>query len=165
MQVISDNKGREWKLHLTLRHARHIQAMTGVNILAPEDAEESILQLLASPLKMIDILWAVVEEQVRQAELTRDEFEDGFDGAAYLKAEKALHEEIAFFTQSVDPTRAKLWNALLKKQRKLSEVMVTRLEAYLDSDEVDRMAMDSLEMALKEVTTTKPGTFGSPSGI
>lgn len=159
MKTIKDLKGNTWTFNMTLRHARVIESELGVNVLAPDDAESSILGLVSNPLKMIDMLWILCKQEVEKAGSNRDEFEDGFDGTAYLAAEKALGEEIVFFTQSVDPTRAKLWTALLRKARKVSEIQVTKLEAFLDSPEMENLVEREISASIETaITTLREGT-------
>lgn len=161
MEVIKDNTGQQWELHMRLSHARVIESQTGVAVLSPETAEDTIVALVMNPTRMIDVLWLLVRQQVQDAGLTREEFEDRFDGKSWHAAEEALSREIVNFIQSFDPVRAKLWTSILRKAKQVSELQVAKIEAILDSPEMTTAIETEMDRVVTEAMSSLRGTTGS----
>lgn len=163
MQIVKDLSGREWQLHMKLGHARIVQAKLGIDLLSAETAEQSIVKVLSSPMSLFEILWILCEREAKERNISREEFEDGFDGAMYLEAEKRLNDEIVFFIQSVAPAQAKLWIALLKKAKKMSEIHVLKWEQFLDNPEIDKLMEKEVEEVMTEAMSFLREAGGSAS--
>jgi peptide subunit release factor RF-3 len=153
MRTFKDTAGRTWTIALNVWAIKRTRDMAAVDLLdltgATKDGPASLLQrLIADPILLVSVLWAVCSEDAVKAGLTEEDFGRAMAGDAIDNATKALLEELTDFTPSPrDRARAKrvveaTWTLLDKAQ-----------------DVLDLQATRNLDAAASRLST-----YGSSSG-
>ncbi len=144
MKEFKDDEGRPWRVALTSASAARVRDMVTIEV-ADEDSGETrtvpfdivdigtisqTLQVLRSQfLKLSEILYAIVLQQVEERKLTKEQFLDGLRGDALDSAAKALEAELVdFFPQRLRP----MVGLLAKKMDEVATELMGQAEAGLE---------------------------------
>lgn len=87
MHSFVDNKGRSWTLEVNCYTLGLVRKATDVD-LSKLDPERGLL--LADPVRLCGVLWALVEEQAKAAGVTAEDFGRGLSGQSIAEATEAL---------------------------------------------------------------------------
>jgi hypothetical protein len=117
MATFTDADGREWTLRITLGRVPKLRE-AGFDVDKLDD-ERAGFAALASPEPLGKVLWALCERQAEARTLTPEGFADGFDGPALFRAQDALMEAVADFTQR--PTVAAAYKRRLAAANQATE--------------------------------------------
>lgn len=111
MHTFTDALGRSWSVEITVATLKRIRAVAGVDLL--EAAGGTLLdRLVADPVLLGDVLYAVVKPQADDRKITDEDFGSSLAGDAIDSATTALLEEFVAFFPS--PRRRVLAQALAK---------------------------------------------------
>ena len=113
MARFTDNQGRQWLVEFTIGDIRRIARRTGIDLMglldkpAADSAGPRLLDRLQTDLSLvIDLVFAAVEPQAVERNLSDEDFGRSLDGAAAGAAETALWEALADFFQPLRPEMA-----------------------------------------------------------
>jgi hypothetical protein len=111
MPSYTDAHGRAWSVEITVATLKRVRALAGVDLL--EAAGGSLLdRLVADPVLLADVLYAVVKPQADERKLTDEDVGRGLTGDAIDHATSALLDAFVAFFPS--PRRRILETALAK---------------------------------------------------
>lgn len=123
MAKFKDSVGRDWVLALDVHTIGLVDAKTSVRVDRLFDNELAILTDLAKdPVKLVGVLWVIVEEQAAKPGITPEQFGRGLAGDSLEDALDALVEAVTDFS----PRRQrKLLRALTAKSTEVAEAQTT----------------------------------------
>ncbi len=129
MRVIKDLKDRKWELQITVGTVKRVRSLCDIDLYDITDG--GFLNILIDdPVKFIDLLWVVFEEQAEKHEVTEEQFGQGWAGEVVDEATKLFLEELVnFFPEKKRrPTKK-----ILEKFEMLAEKASKRAEVEVDS--------------------------------
>ena len=142
MKTFKDNAGRVWTIAINVATLKRVKGLIKVDLL--EVLEGKLIErLMADPVLLVDVVYAVCKPEADAAGVTDEQFGQAMAGDAIELATTALLEElIDFFPSRRDRERAKkvlamAWNMVDKAQN--------LMDAKLDSPETQRMLEEALE--------------------
>lgn len=66
MRVFKDTKGRVWDVTIDTNTAKRVRSMVNFDLFSVvEDESKTLLELRKDPVRMVDVLWAIVEPQAK----------------------------------------------------------------------------------------------------
>jgi hypothetical protein len=154
MKTFTDNAGRTWTLVINVDAIRRVRSLAGVNLMDAVDGN-LIERLVADPVLLCDVIYAVAKPEADANKVTDEEFGRSMAGDAIDHATTALLEELVdFFPRD----RRRLLTKAMEKLRKLNQMAVAAVETKLDSGSLERQ----MEAALAELEE-RSRPQGSPS--
>jgi hypothetical protein len=145
MTKFKDQSDREWMLQVNYSAKQRVQLIANVDLF-----DLSIFERLGKdPGKLIEILYAICQEQAEKIGLKREQFYDAIIGDCLETAADALIEEIiAFFPKR----RREVFQKLVATAGKVQDKALELIETKLDSGEILR----KLEQSLNEASGSAP---------
>ena len=139
-----DRKSNVWIVEIDTSTLRRVKAVTGVNLL--ECVEGDLIERLSSDvLLLVDVLYAILQPQADQQQITDEQFGEGLAGDVITDATTALLEAmVAFFPE---PRRRLLKTAAAKYAAVQTKAM-EMVQAKLDSPELEKQLIDQLRIDL-----------------
>ncbi|MBA3936833.1 MAG: hypothetical protein H0X38_05175 [Planctomycetes bacterium] len=111
MRSFTDTLGRTWTVTITVATVKRVRALCDVDLLAVAGGD--LLERLATdPVLLADVLYAVVEDEAKQRQLSDVDFGRALVGDTIARATSALLETIVDFFPN--PKRGVLRTALGK---------------------------------------------------
>lgn len=134
MKEFKDEEGRPWQLKVNVASIKRVKDLTGIDLL--DSVEGEVMQrLVANPIDLCDVLFALVKPQADDKGISDVQFGEGMAGEAIDHATVAFLEELTDFFP--EPRRS-----LLKKAvQKINQMMAIAAEAgheYLNSPALDQ---------------------------
>lgn len=147
MQTFKDTEGREWQLAINVAAVKRVRDLAEVDLL--KSAEGRLLQQLADdPVKLCDVLWAIVQPQAQERKISDEQFGAALAGDVIDEATTAfLTELVAFFPRA----RRGLMNKVLAKLEKLTALTTAAVEKALDGDAMEKAVTARLQQAEKDL--------------
>lgn len=139
----TDRLGRVWRLALDYGLARELKKLEGLDFIAAHNGQ-AFAACLNDPEKMIDCLWLLCAEQIKQRAIDPRGFASGFDGTVLAAACEALAECITNFIQ---PDLRKVAAAALVRLRDGRELSVQMAQTKLEGPEVTQAIQAQLQRA------------------
>lgn len=165
MQVFKDSEGREWDVGLPWDVVRRLKDKEGINVLEfAEDKFAKFREVMANPLSMLDLLWAIVKPQAAAKQLTKEQFEDAINGDVLFVAQEVFEGSYLFFTHNPE-TRSAL-KRLLDKQKAMQKATMDRL-VKLGEEMMEKhaeLATAKIVSELDAEMATAPSKPNVPSG-
>lgn len=151
MKTFSDSAGRAWTVVVNVDAIKRVRDLAGVNLL--EVVEGKLIdRLVADPVLLCDVVYALCKEQADAKGVSDREFGVSMSGDAIDSATGALLEElVGFFPQG----RRRLLAKALEKLRRLEAATLQAAEARLDSPELEKRLAEALA---KPLELTLPGS-------
>ena len=133
MRHFTDTKERSWSIDVNVDSIEQVKRDTQFDLLTLASGEtESLARLQNDEMLLVKIIYSLVEDQVKKAELTEREFFAGIAGDVFDDASEALLEGlIDFFPKH----RRTLLRAAVEK---VSLAQDTAIEKVLDSGVIDK---------------------------
>ena len=104
MRSFKDNKGRIWEISLNVLQMKRIRARLGVDLVNVITLDKDgavkvdlVDRIANDPCLLVDILWVLVEEQAKKANVSDAEFGEALAGDAISEATKAFLDELVDF--------------------------------------------------------------------
>lgn len=146
MEKFKDSAGNDRVVHLTVRKARQVLTMLGLDLFTPVGENSCILKLQGpeNVILRLDVLWELVKGPA-STDTDKDEFEALLEGDSLAAAELALVREIVNFIQNKE-VRETLQAFLVKTMKQQSELTVAAMKT------LSEMKVEDL---LKEQQTPK----------
>jgi hypothetical protein len=140
MKTFKDQGDREWVLQVNYSAKQRVQALAGVDLF-----DLSIFEKLGSdPGKLIEILYAICQEQADKLGLKKEQFYDAIIGDCLEAAADALTQEIINFFPK---RRREVFQKLVATAGKVQDKALELIETKLDSGEILRKLEQSLNAA------------------
>lgn len=130
MHIFTDAAGREWSLVITIGTIRRVRELAGVDLM--QIANGDLLQRLADPVLLADVLWAICKPQADAKGVAPDAFAEGLLGDAIEAATKAfLAEVIAFFPSQTRALLQRVLDAAETQQTAIIAVASARMDSMM----------------------------------
>lgn len=144
-----DTFNRTWNLAITLPAVKIVRDKLGVDLAKLDgDQGKPLGALLSDPVKFVDVLFLLVQDQAKTANVTLEQFMAGFAGDALEAAEGAFLKALADF---MPPARRKLFQQIIAKEREFTAIVVEATSKRIDS-------LDLAEEAEAFISSIKAGT-------
>lgn len=163
MQTFTDNAGRTWTLTINVTSAKRVRALTGVNLYGLiDDGFKPLGELVADPITLCDVLYALVQEEATTRQVSDEEFGRGMWGDAITSGADAFVEELVDFFPDAR-VRAGL-RKMIEAGKKVRSQLLAHGEQILDEIEPEAEAsrLIALFSAARESSASIPDP--SPSG-
>ena len=158
MKAFKDIQGREWQVTVSVTAIKRVKGLTGVDLL--EVLDGSLIQrLIGDPVLLVDVLYAVCKPQADERSITDEQFGEAMAGDAIDTATAALLDEIVSFCPS-PRDRANL-GRILKAANEVMDKARDRIEAKLNSGELERAAEEALRQTLGDLSGDAPASSES----
>lgn len=143
MKQFKDSQDRTWTIDLNVDSIEQVRALTEVNLYAA--LEGSLLEELGSnPKKLVDVVFALCEEQAKAKGVSDREFGKAMRGDAIDAATMALLEDLVdFFPQARRPTLRKI----LDKANQVQAKALAMATEAVDKLDVDDLLRETLKMS------------------
>jgi hypothetical protein len=161
MKTFNDNAGRTWTVTINVDAFKRVKTLLGVNLM--EAVEGKLLErLVADPILLCDVIYAVCKPQADAANVTDVQFGQAMGGDAIDLATTALLEELCdFFPQG----RRTLLRKALEKLQRFQTLAYKTAGERLDSPEMEKklqaILSNSMDGALNSAAA--PGLTPAPS--
>jgi hypothetical protein len=157
MHAFIDNQGRRWTLEITVGSIKRVKALTGVDLYALiDDGAKKLGELLTDVVGLVDVLYALCEEQCKAESISDEDFGRSFSGDALESAGEAFVEEVIFFTPNRRARQA--LQSLTAKGKVLRDRLLTKAEKELEAFDPETM---DIELLLRKSSGSLPGNSGS----
>lgn len=158
MKAFKDIQGHEWQVTVSVTAIKRVKGLTGVDLL--EVLDGSLIQrLIGDPVLLVDVLYAVCKPQADERSITDEQFGEAMAGDAIDTATAALLDEIVSFCPS-PRDRANL-GRILKAANEVMDKARDRIEAKLNSGELERAAEEALRQTLGDSSGDAPASSES----
>ena len=158
MRTFTDNAGRTWSIALTVAAVKRVRDLAKVDLLDLSDGR-IFEKLVADPVTLCDVLFAVCKPQADEVQVSDTEFGEAMAGDAIEHASKALIEElIQFFPNARE--RAAL-SRVIRTMDAAMEKARTLVEQRLEDGEVERAMSAAISGPL---SIDLPGSSASTPG-
>lgn len=132
----ADPKPREWDLRIRVSHLGELKAEANFDLGDNAEMEKLGELFLATPMRLCNALWVLCRKQAEERKLTREQFEEGFDGDAARRAITALSEAIIDFFQGRQTSQAmrdRLPKLISEMDGKTATIMATFADDLISS--------------------------------
>ena len=106
MSRFVDAENREWELRIRVSHLGELKSEAAFDLGDNAEMEKLGELFLSTPMRLCNALWVLCRKQAEERKVTREQFEDGFDGDAARRAITALSEAIIDFFQGRQTSQA-----------------------------------------------------------
>ena len=143
MQSYTDNQDQEWRVELNGWTLRKVRDNAGVLLTALfEDNAKLYADLYSDPILLADVVWAFIEDQAKERDITQRNFAESFTGDMVERAREAVVEATIDFFESQE-TREQL-RVLKEKILSLSSRIRTEAKSQLAEVDLNSVDMNSL---------------------
>jgi hypothetical protein len=159
MKSFKDTQGREWRITVNVTTIKRVRDLAGVDLLhvldgKGADGRSLIERLIADPILLVDVLYAVCRPQCAELKVSDESFGEAMAGDAIEAATAALLDEIVSFSPS-PRDRANL-GRILEATRAGMERARELVEERLTSGVLSRVVDDAIDHLRRSA--------GAPSG-
>lgn len=151
MRSFKDNKGRTWEISLNVLQMKRIRARLGVDLVNVITLDKDgavkvdlVDRIANDPCLLVDILWVLVEEQAKKANVSDAEFGEALAGDAISEATKVFLDELVDFFPA--PRRLFL-KKTVEVARKYTGEWTSALEKALDDPKLNERIAQSIGLS------------------
>ena len=161
MHTFNDTLGRTWTVTINVDAIRRVRALLDINLL---DAIEGKLleRLVTDPVLLCDILFALVQPEAHAKNISDEDFGKSLGGDVLDHASSALLEELVDFFPSA---RRTVFRKALVKLKRLEGMAIETATQRLESDELERKMMASLESGVRSLEPAKARPLPLPTPV
>ncbi len=147
-QSFTDAKGQLWQIEFAVGELKRCKKSDLGNPLDLFDKDNSIIDKLADPEYLVDLLWVVLLPKIEAKGLSPEDFASLFVGDSLYQARRALAVALANFFP--DRQRRNAATAMVNKMCELEKLILDKLDPLtaavnsLDTNELANAAYDSL---------------------
>ena len=163
MKSFTDNKGQVWDLELNIGAAMRLKSRLEIDIdnlirfdnhQQPENV--SLLERIAGDSYLLfNIIFGLCENQVRERNLTEEEFAARFSGDTIEAATDALLDEIINFSR---PAKRKVLTALYQISKEYQAKAGEKMNAILADPKFKETIDSEIEKTLPKLSTNAQGS-------
>lgn len=133
MKIWTDNKGRQWRVSVTVATIKRVRDLTGIDLMGICDGT-LVAKLAGDPIALVDVLYAVVHPQAMENKVDDNEFADGIGGDCIQAGLDALMTElIDFFPAPKKSVFARVWEGLKQVEAKAVNQAMSKVETTLEN--------------------------------
>lgn len=131
MRFFRDEHGHEWGLHIDVGTIARIRRDYAIDLSKVLASREAIEELAGDVIKLVDVLWGLVEPQAKTAGITAEAFATRLLGDSLEDAANALIEAIIDFFPS---RRRELLRQMWNKGKELNEAKLSEIETRISGE-------------------------------
>lgn len=132
MQSFRDTKGRTWEVAINVAATKRVRALVDVDLMALADSKLRPLgELLADPVKLCDVLYALCKDQADREQITDVDFGEAMAGDSLSDASDAFVEALADFFPNLK-IRV-LFRQAIAKGKEVQDLQIQTIEAKLEA--------------------------------
>jgi hypothetical protein len=155
MPTFKDNAGREWSVAIDVYLIEQVETHTQVKIARLlEDKAAGLIDLLGDPVRLVRVLWVLIEEQAVKLKVEPEHFGRAMGGDALENAAKCFLEAFANFTSS---HQRKIIKALMAQGERVADAQTA---AALKRVEEATATLSGSAMSLAESSESIPCPAG-----
>ena len=155
MANFTDAQDREWKIFIDILTVKKLKQHDLDILNMFEGGMEVFESIIGDPIRLVDTLWLICEDQVQERGMDETGFAKALYGDALLSAAEALVEGVCDFFP--DPKRRATLKAVLRKSREASEILLDRAMAQVEGIDIEDM-VKALESEYTEKSGEQPDT-------
>lgn len=158
-----DTAGTDWNCAITVGALRRVLAETQIDLtkLFEDEKAEAVRKLLASPLTIADVVFAVVHPIAEQRGITAEKFGELLAGQNMADAANALLEALEVFFSGQDANMGASFKTFLSGYRKGRSVVWSRALDEVSQLDPEKVAHEAFEKALDARRKSLTSGFGS----
>lgn len=146
MHAFTDNQERPWTLEIHVGALKRVKALCGVELHKLVDDElKPLAALVADPVKLVDVLYVLCQEQAVEKGLTDEDFGRAMAGDTLEQATDAFVEELIDFFPDAR-VRAGL-RKMLSTARQVKDKLLQRVAKETEKLDADAIASTLLSSA------------------
>lgn len=150
MRQFRDGKDRIWTLEVNVAQIKHVLKRVQFDLrhLFDNDAAE-FARLLGDEILLVDVLFALCEEQAQRDGVTDLDFGRAFTGEVLTAAAKAFVEAYADFFDGPAKSRIlRIWDLTQRMAKKQKDQGLAAIDSGLDQIELHGLPMKSTEQSI-----------------
>lgn len=132
MRRFTDRQARSWAIDINVSQIKRVRDLLGVDLYRLiDDGLRPLSELLADPVRLVDVVFALVIDQAKQQGVSDDDFGRAMAGDSIQDAAEAFTEELFdFFPETRDRLTLR---RVLTKQREIAQVIAQQNDAAIDT--------------------------------
>lgn len=146
MANFTDAQDRQWSIFIDIPTVKKLKAHDLDILKMFDDGMEVFEKIVGDPVSLVDTLWLVCEDQIKERELDEVGFAKALYGDALMGASEALVEGVCDFFP--DPKRRAGIRQMLRKSKEAGEIMLDQALAQVEGLDPNQIA----EAVLSEST-------------
>jgi hypothetical protein len=138
----TDNQGHVWALTIDVAQMKRVRGLLSIDLYRlADDGLRPLAELLSDPMRLADVLFALVIDQANAAKVSDEDFGRGLAGDALQQAAEAFTEElIDFFPALRDRlTLKKLHGKTMEVAAALADERDKVIDTMIPADEARRI--------------------------
>ena len=146
MHTFKDLKQREWIVNFNFGALLRLKEKTGVDLITVNT--DAFSELLSDTIKLVEVAWAIVEQQATTLPLTQEEFENSLDGDSIEAAGMAIVAELIDFSPADRREALKeVWKRVLDSDKATLAMLMRKIEG----GEIDAMLNQQVEQFGRDI--------------
>jgi hypothetical protein len=132
MHQFIDGKNRRWGIEINVTQIRRVRDLLAVDLFALiDDGMRPLAELLGDPMKLVDVVYALVKDQAEKDSVSDEDFGRGMAGDAIQQAAEAFTQELFdFFPETKDRL---ILRKAHDKGRQIAEALADKRSEILDT--------------------------------
>jgi hypothetical protein len=161
MKSFKDGTGRIWEVNITAAAIKRVKSLIGVDLYALiEDGFKPFMELIESPVELVDVLYCVCKPQADSLAVTDEQFGEQMAGDVLLAASEAFAESYADFFR--EPRIRAQMRELRRKMKVVQDRLTERGERLVSSLDPEEAAKELIKLLDEEAAARMSK---KPSGI
>ena len=139
MRVFTDSLGRSWALTIHVAAVKRVRAYCEVDLnTLLEDGLEAYSELVGDPIKFVDVLYVLCQQEAEEKKITDEDFGRGLFGEGIDRAKAAFDQELADFFP--DQRRREAARRIMTAKAQVESILLRELEqsAPLNAESIVR---------------------------
>lgn len=156
MRRFVDGAGRSWGVDINVAQIRRVRDLLKVDLFKLiEDGLKPLAELLADPVRLVDVIFALLMDQAAQQQVTDVQFGQALRGDSLQQAAETFVEElIDFFPETRDRLTLR---KVLAKEKEIAQVIAQERDQMIDT-----MLPEEEARKIVRVLTQKRSSGGAP---
>lgn len=138
MRTFSDTQGRQWCIDINIGALKRVKTLIDVDLLQAKDGE-TLLLLADDPMKLADVLFALVQPMALARGVSDEDFGAALGGDTMRAAADAFVEELIDFFLKFQPATGKMLQTLWNKLEQMTKKAEGLTELKLADPRVDQV--------------------------
>lgn len=148
--TFNDTKGNNWNASITVGALRRVLAQTEIDLtrLFDDEKAEPVQKLLANPIVIADVVFAVVEPQATAKGIDAAAFGELLEGQALAEATDALLDALAVFFSARQAEMGQAFAKVVANYRKAAATVWGRAVNMVEAVDPTAAAMEAFDREL-----------------
>jgi hypothetical protein len=149
MPQFTDLKGQVWNIEITIADVKRLRNRMDLDVLAiTGDKREEVIERLADPITMFDVLYVTVEPQAQKLGINDEEFGLRVGMELIEKASVLWWEALVNFSP---PTRREALRTIVNAGRRVGQAMDRKMTQIMESGEFARAIDEAADQAIAKL--------------